>query len=351
MADIRKVELNGNEQSVADISGSFVSVKNNSTAELFISKKPGFDTEASEGVMTLMAGECAVFPDCEGVLYLNGTGTVQLVGSDIEQNFFKPAPAAGAVRDDEARAAITTHIANSDVHRAPDGITITVNDDGRVQAHYSNRNLLINPDFKINQRNASGTITGAGYFVDRWKLISGTVTINDDRTLLLNGTISQTLEESVGGTVTASASSGSVSFDSQTNTFSITASEEIIAWAKLEEGNAATPFLAPQRSTELAKCQRYCLNCASAMQYPSTTVRTDFVLCPIPIPQSMHHLPEISSGTFELCSRGVSNIEAASAAVMAAAPNGLLLKINAEGHDMASPAVSFASEVIFEAEI
>ena len=54
----------------------------------------------------------------------------------------------------------------------------------------SNPNLLINPDFKINQRSVSGTFSKRGkYFIDRWKLVSGAVVINSDGTLMLNGSI------------------------------------------------------------------------------------------------------------------------------------------------------------------
>lgn len=58
----------------------------------------------------------------------------------------------------------------------------------------SNRNLLDNPWFTVNQRGVSGTLTGNyGYCFDRWKLAGGgassSMTIGSDgRTITLNGT-------------------------------------------------------------------------------------------------------------------------------------------------------------------
>mgnify|MGYP006381865167 CR=1 FL=1 len=67
-----------------------------------------------------------------------------------------------------------------------------------------NPNLLHNWYFgnPINQRKVSGTISDAGYFLDRWKLTSGSVTINTD-SITLNGTMIQILENSVGDDVVA----------------------------------------------------------------------------------------------------------------------------------------------------
>lgn len=146
---------------------------------------------------------------------------------------------------------ISEHTNNADIH---------VTDEEKAAwnaVNYSNPNLLINPDFVINQRNVSGTITATGYFVDRWKLDSGEVTVNSDGTLTLNGTISQVLEKAIGDNATASASAGTVSYDDSTKIFTLTASGETISWAKLEVGANATPFVPPNLADELAKCQRY----------------------------------------------------------------------------------------------
>jgi hypothetical protein len=122
----------------------------------------------------------------------------------------------------------------------------------------SNPNLLINPDFKINQRGISGPFSETGkYFVDRWRLESGTVTVNSDGTLTLNGTIAQVLENATGTDVIASSDGGSASYDNSSGKFSLTGSGTVISWAKLEYGSTATPFIPPNTTIELLKCQRF----------------------------------------------------------------------------------------------
>ena len=169
----------------------------------------------------------------------------------------------------------------------------------------SNPNLLINPDFKINQRGLT-TYTGSVYTVDRWKTWPGyTVQVLDtgikvstDGSDVYNTYISETVEyykKLAGKTVTMSICVRSVSvasvlqiFDGTTwhadntsfNTpgiYSLTvtlpetisqvtcmvchnfgqAAEISIDWMKLEIGSVATPFCPPDPATELVKCQRY----------------------------------------------------------------------------------------------
>ena len=119
-------------------------------------------------------------------------------------------------------------------------------------------NLLDNSDFTnpVNQRGVSGTISTAGYFIDRWKLVSGTVQITAEG-LVLNGTISQILENAAGTDVTASASAGTASYDNSTKTFTLTATGQTITWAKLEKGSVDTPYVPKGYGAELLACQRY----------------------------------------------------------------------------------------------
>lgn len=138
-----------------------------------------------------------------------------------------------------------------------------------------NRNLLDNWYFgnPVNQRDVSGTISSAGYFLDRWKLVSGSVTINTDG-ITLNGTMQQVLETAPVGTVTASALTqagvGEVvpTYNSETKTVTVTAAGERLVAVKLELGTEQT--LAHQNSSgawvlnempdygeELTKCMRY----------------------------------------------------------------------------------------------
>ena len=137
----------------------------------------------------------------------------------------------------------------------------------------SNPNLLDNWYFAypVNQRNVSGTIDAVGYFLDRWKLVSGSVTIGSNG-ITLNGTIAQILETAVGTDVTASAltTEGVVvaSYDNNSKTISLTGTGQTFVAAKLELGTHQT--LAhqdengnwvlneiPNYGEQLARCQRY----------------------------------------------------------------------------------------------
>lgn len=154
---------------------------------------------------------------------------------------------------------------------------------------FSNPNLLINPNFKINQRGSTTYTTG--YTVDRWRVASATLnattkTLSNPNSI--GGTLFQYLEGSNTGTFTVTLNAisvtGTVCFswkDGTTykrgatikngiNTYTFSASSltcvgiEAYAGAsiqldymKLEEGSVATHFVTPNKAEELAKCQYY----------------------------------------------------------------------------------------------
>lgn len=189
------------------------------------------------------------------------------------------ASAAGAVKynapqsltaDQQAQA--RNNINATAPYEAGDNISIT----GRIittKAFPCNPNLLANWYFgnPVNQRGASGTISTAGYFFDRWKLVSGSVTINSGG-IVLNGTIAQVLEYAVGQTVTATVltpdgvTDVTPVYDDETKTFTVTTQGKTILAAKLELGSQQT--LAhqengvwvlneiPKFGDQLAECQR-----------------------------------------------------------------------------------------------
>lgn len=244
------ISLAGSEER-AEFSGANAWLRNDGADVIYAAAKPGI-TAGADGVVAIPAGQSAPVYGANGAVWLLGTGSVQLIGSDYSTNPFKTsAQAGGSGADNVARAAISAHSGNAEIH-------VTADEKAAWNAvNYSNPNALINTDFAVNQRGVSGTITAAGYFVDCWKLVSGEVTVNSDGTITLDGTISQTLENAVGDNATASASAGTASYNNSTKTFTLTATGENIAWAKLELGSIATPFVPPDPATELAKCQRY----------------------------------------------------------------------------------------------
>lgn len=151
---------------------------------------------------------------------------------------------------------------------------------------FSNPNLLINPNFKINIRGKS-TYTD-GYSVDRWKIISAT--LNASTLVLSNstssgGTFLQSLENKPTGTFTVTLNvasvTGTVKFgwkDGDTyktgatitkglNAYTFTASSLTwvgidiakgasvqLSYMKLEEGSVATNYIEPNGSEEYVKC-------------------------------------------------------------------------------------------------
>lgn len=205
-------------------------------------------------------------------------------------------------------------------YTAGDGIAIS----GSVIAtkvQPCNRNLLDNWYFgnPVNQRDVSGTISSAGYFLDRWKLVNGSVTISADG-ITLNGTMQQVLETAPVGTVTASALTqagvGEVvpTYDSASKAVTVTADGKKLVAVKLEMGSQQT--LAhqadgawalseiPDYGEELTKCMRYLQVLAApydtsgngvAIGYANNTVDL-WVPIPLAVPMRISPTPTIPTG-------------------------------------------------------
>lgn len=158
-----------------------------------------------------------------------------------------------------------------------------------IGTKFSNPNLLINPDFKINQRGAT-SYEKQGYSVDRWKIwnvtvtpsTSGGITVKNDK-YTDTGTFVQVLENategdstlscyvtSVSGTVTMVSDDNSqvvlkqglnvVHTSKSTKNFIILLNQGTsitLKWVKLEQGKVATEFIAPNIAEELTKCSRF----------------------------------------------------------------------------------------------
>lgn len=225
-----------------------------------------------------------------------------------------------AAQKEQARA----NIGAPAPYTAGDGIAIS----GSVIAakvQPCNRNLLDNWYFgnPVNQRDVSGTISSAGYFLDRWKLVSGSVTIGTDG-ITLNGTMQQVLETAPPGTVTASALTpagvGEVvpTYDSANKTVTVTAAGKKLVAVKLELGSQQT--LAhqengkwvlneiPDYGEELTKCMRYLQIISTpydtsgngvAIGYANNTVDL-WVPIPLAVPMRISPTPTIPTGGVSL---------------------------------------------------
>nr|DAZ39552.1 MAG TPA: BppU domain protein [Caudoviricetes sp.] len=213
-------------------------------------------------------------------------------------------------------------------YTAGDGIAIS----GSViatKAFPCNPNLLVNWYLgnPVNQRDVGGTISSAGYFLDRWKLVSGSVTIGTDG-ITLNGTMQQVLETAPPGTVTASALTpagvGEVvpTYDSANKTVTVTAAGKKLVAVKLELGSQQT--LAhqengkwvlneiPDYGEELIRCMRYLQIISTpydtsgngvAIGYANNTVDL-WVPIPLAVPMRISPTPTIPTGGVSLCKVG-----------------------------------------------
>lgn len=221
---------------------------------------------------------------------------------------------------DAQKAQARSNIGAPAPYTAGDGIAIS----GSViatKAFPCNPNLLVNWYLgnPVNQRDVGGTISSAGYFLDRWKLVSGSVTIGTDG-ITLNGTMQQVLETAPPGTVTASALTpagvGEVvpTYDSANKTVTVTAAGKKLVAVKLELGTEQT--LAhqengkwvlneiPDYGEELTKCMRYLQIISTpydtsgngvAIGYANNTVDL-WVPIPLAVPMRISPTPTIPTG-------------------------------------------------------
>ena len=338
----KTITLTGAETRAVYSGGSNAWLRNDGTDVIYAAAVPGI-TAGSDGVVSIPAGQSAPVYGAYGTVHLLGTGSVQLIGSDYSTNPFKTsAQSGGSGADSVARAAITAHAGNTEIH-----VTAAQKS---VWDGLSNPNLLINPDFAINQRGQS-TYTGISaytYTVDRWCIWKyncdnyGTVTVNDDGSLAVDGTLgaddailTQTLEYGaalVGKTVTLSLEvseiNGTISIQQHKNVQSTlnisapgvhkitfdwdTSSNRIVInntnsthytlrWAKLEPGANATPYLPPDSAIELLKCQRYYQRIPAFLPVRASGVSADFIDFTFPISTPMRIAPSANLSDLSIC--------------------------------------------------
>ena len=153
----KTIALTGAEIRANYSGGANAWLRNDGTATVYASTAPGV-TAGADGVVSIPAGQAAAIYGACGAVYLLGTGSVMLVGSDYTACPFKTSAQGGSGADDVARAAIEAHAGNADIH-------VTA-DEKAYWNTLSDKNDLDNPDFRVNQRGLSEYSTG--YTVDRW---------------------------------------------------------------------------------------------------------------------------------------------------------------------------------------
>ena len=109
------ITLAGSEEK-AEFSGSNAWLRNDGTDTVYAAKTAGISAGA-DGVVAVPAGQSAPIYGANGTVFLLGTGSVQLIGSDYSTNPFKTsAQSGGSGADSVARAAISAHAGNTDIH-------------------------------------------------------------------------------------------------------------------------------------------------------------------------------------------------------------------------------------------
>ena len=110
----KTITLDGSEVKV-EFYGTNAWLRNDGVSTIYAGKQPGV-VSGADGVVSVPAGGSAPVYDAHGTVYLVGTGSVQLIGSDYSENPFKSSAQGGSGADDVARAAIEAHAGNSAVH-------------------------------------------------------------------------------------------------------------------------------------------------------------------------------------------------------------------------------------------
>ena len=297
----KTIALTGAEIRADYSGGTNAWLRNDGTATVYASTAPGV-TAGADGVVSIPAGQAAAIYGACGAVYLLGTGSVMLVGSDYTACPFKTSAQGGSGADDVARAAIEAHAADADIH-------VTA-DEKAYWNTLSGKNELDNPDFRVNQRGQNEYSTG--YTVDRWYIstdkckaapetngirLTATATLTSNTHAFWQNnefplppgkyTLSLKAADVTGvwaariRTVTAAgdyvdsyytprlqAGINSVTVDLSDSEYISAVSIGFnkgteagnslkLAWAKLEGGSLATPFVPPDYAAELAKCQRF----------------------------------------------------------------------------------------------
>ena len=326
----KTIVLTGEEIRADYSGGTNAWLRNDGTATVYASAAPGV-TAGADGVVSIPAGQAAAIYGACGAVYLLGTtGSVQLVGSDYTACPFKTAALGGSGADSVARAAIEAHAADTDIH-------VTA-DEKAYWNTLSGKNELDNPDFRVNQRGQNEYSTG--YTVDRWYIstdkckatpetngirLTATATLTSNTHAFWQNiefplapgkyTLSLKAADVTGvwaariRTVTAAgdyvdsyytprlqAGINSVTVDLSDSEYISAVSIGFnkgteagnslkLAWAKLEGGSLATPFVPPDYAAELAKCQRF------------YQVRTTNDIDPLDIRPSMRTITDIKQVT------------------------------------------------------
>ena len=336
----KTIALSGAEIRADYSGGTNAWLRNDGATTVYASTAPGV-TAGADGVVSIPAGQAAAIYGACGAVYLLGTGSVQLVGSDYTACPFKTSAQGGSGADSVARAAIEAHAADADIH-------VTA-DEKAYWNTLSGKNDLDNPDFRVNQRGLSEYSTG--YTVDRWYIstdkckaapesdgirLTATAALTSNTHAFWQNiefplapgkyTLSLNVSE-VSGVWSARIRTVNASGDYVDSYYTSVLREGVnkvsvdlpegeyisavsigfnkgteagnslkLAWVKLEGGSLATPFVPPDYAAELAKCQRYLYVLRGSLLRAglSEAYSTSYALFYLYAPASFRTVPSVS---------------------------------------------------------
>ena len=397
----KTIVLTGEEIRADYSGGTNAWLRNDGTATVYASTAPGV-TAGADGTVSIPAGQSVGVYGANGTVYLKGTGSVQLIGSDYSTNPFRNSAASGGSgADDVARAALEAHAGNADIH-------VTAEEKSAWDG-LSNPNLLINPDFSINQRGAN-TYSTRGYSADRWILsvigtgntgsynadtheiisnikdtdgfyasmqqhienpsrfagmemtFSANITALDKTSLIQVWRTENGVTTAIAVTPYNTETEKILNFvmpDDLTEASKIriilqTRGNAVLNWAKLELGSVATPFLPPDPATELAKCQRYLFVLPQWSRWRMCEYTSKFLRFEIPTPIKMRIKPTlINSENFVIRSIDIVNeLDGFTYEADNYAGNELLIKAIKDSHDITDGVIVASNgNVLLSAEL
>ena len=272
----------------------------------------------------------------------------------------------------------------------------------------SNPNLLINPDFSINQR-AQTEYTITGFTVDHWfsqrfftitpittgirivpaeaisenlyslcqKVPISTAMCGNDYTLTINvATTNDYAHAAIYAYNAANSvvkSSDKIKLQTGVNSVTIkklpdtTAYIRVqftinsgaqpsdvleVSWAKLELGSIATPFTPPDPATELAKCQRYAIQLINGVQATVYRLLTNMISFYYPLPTTLRNAVT-STAEFVICTG--NNVEQSDFTfAFYPKPNGIIIEATKSAHGITladNPILVVKKVGIFDAEL
>lgn len=217
-----------------------------------------------------------------------------------------------------------------------------------------NKNYLLNWWFPnpVNQRGVSGTISTPGYFIDMWRLVSGTVTLTANG-LTLNGTIAQILEFAVSDAVTSTVSmhsgTATASYNKASKTFTITSSGGTIRAANL--GFGAVPPTSDNPADfgeQLALCQRYCMRVTRDLRM--TYYSPDAFVFYIPTSTPLRINPVLESGSLAVKTLGSTIVPGFTLTTVRYNSGSIFIRMTKSNHGM-TDAFLYCEDAVFSADV